>query len=415
MAQQLDRTRLLINYGRYADAQNEIHQYLTVEPNDGEAHTLLAIIYLNLQKSDEAKVAIETAISLAPDQAYNFYIYSKVWFQKEKGAEAEQTIREAISLNPFSAEFFAWLAQIQLRKKDYAQALESANEGLAVEPDNINCLNIRAIALTKLNKKQEAFETIQDALSGDPENSMTHANTGWSMLEHGDQKAALLHFTESLRLNPDNEWAKSGMVEALKARYFIYRMFLRYMFWIGNMKGNKQWMVIIGFYLLVQVLQYVGETYPQLEYFILPIVILYSLMAFSTWIIQPVFNLLLRLHPQGKYVLTPEESRTSVFVGCSLLIGALALLTLPFVADANGALALGVFGITFSMPLANIYRTSKPKNRKLLQGFIGLIGLCGLASVVLAYAGFESYMTLGMIYLALIFVFQFAANAISIR
>ncbi len=415
MTQQLDRARLLINYGRYSDAQNEIRQYLTFDPNDGEAHTLLAIVYLNLTKTDDAKAAIETAISLAPSEAYNFYIYSKVWFQKENTLKAEQTIREAISINPFSAEFFAWLAQIQLRKKDYTDALESANEGLAVEPDNINCLNIRAVALTKLNKKQEAFETIQDALTGDPENSMTHANTGWSMLEHGDQKAALLHFTESLRLDPNNEWAKGGMVEALKARYFIYRMFLRYMFWIGNMKGNKQWMVIIGFYLLVQVLQYVGDTYPQLQYFIIPIVVLYSLMAFSTWIIQPVFNLLLRLHPQGKYVLTPEESRTSVFVGFSMLIGALALLTLPFVADENGPLALGVFGITYSMPLANLYRTSKPKNRKLLQGFIALIGLCGITAVVLAFAGFESYMILGMVYLSLIFIFQFAANAIAIR
>lgn len=209
MTQQLDRARLLVNYGRYADAQNEIHQYLTVEPNDGEAHTLLAIVFLNLRKTEDAKAAIETAISLAPHEAYNFYIYSKVWYHLENTLEAEQKIREAISINPFTAEFFSWLAQIQLHKKDYTDALASADEGLAIEADNINCLNIRAIALTKLNKKQEAFETMQDALTGDPENSMTHANTGWSMLEHGDQKAALNHFTEALRLDPNNEWPKA--------------------------------------------------------------------------------------------------------------------------------------------------------------------------------------------------------------
>lgn len=415
MTPQLDRARLLVNYGRYADAQIEIHQYLTVEPNDGEAHTLLAIVFLNLKKTDDAKNAIETAISIAPHEAYNFYIYSKVWYQLENILEAEQKISEAISINPFNAEFFSWLAQIQLHKKDYTDALASANEGLAIEADNINCLNIRAIALTKLNKKQEAFATMQDALTGDPENSMTHANTGWSMLEHSDQKAALNHFTEALRLDPNNEWAKSGMVEALKARYFIYRMFLRYMFWIGNMKGNKQWMVIVGLYMLIQLLKLAGNAFPAMQYVVVPIVVAYSLMAFSTWIIQPIFNLLLRLHPQGKYVLTQEERVSSVFVGLSLLIGLLSLLTIPFVNDANGVLALGVFGVTYSLPLANLFRTSKRKNKIVLQSFIGLIGLCGLTATVLAFAGLEDYVLIGTVYLGLLFVFQFVANAIAIH
>lgn len=415
MTQQLDRARLLVNYGRYADAQKEIHQYLAFDPNDGEAHTLLAIIFLNLQKTDEAKVAIETAISFAPDEAYNFYIYSKVWFQKENMAEAEQKIREAISIHPFSAEYFAWLAQIQMHKKDYNDALQSANEGLAIEADNINCLNIRAIALTKLNKKQEAYETIQDALTEDPENSMTHANTGWSMLEHGEHKAALNHFTESLRLDPNNEWAKSGMVEALKARYFVYRMFLRYMFWIGNMKGNKQWMVIVGLYLMVQVLKGVGKAFPVLQYIVIPLIVLYAAFAFSTWIIQPVFNLLLRLHPQGKYVLTREERLSSVYVGLSLLIGVLSVLTIPFAGDGNGVFALGVFGITFSLPLANLFRSRKPRSRMILQSFIAVLGLCGFMAVILAFAGIEDYFVVGGFYLALLFTFQFVANAVAIK
>ncbi|MEO8148484.1 MAG: tetratricopeptide repeat protein [Bacteroidia bacterium] len=415
MTQQLDRARLLVNYGRYADAQKEIHQYLTTEPNDGEAHTLLAIIFLNLQKTDEAKAAIETAISFAPSDAYNFYVYSKVWFQKENLIEAEQKIREAISINPFSAEYFAWLAQIQMNKKDYYDALTSANEGLAVEADNINCLNIRAIALTKLNKKEEAYQTIKDALTGDPENSMTHANTGWSMLEHGDHKASLNHFTESLRLDPTNDWAKSGMVEALKARYFIYRMFLRYMFWISNMKGKRQWMVIGGLYLLVQVLKVVGRTMPSLQIIIIPIVVLYAAFAFSSWIIQPVFNLLLRLHPQGKYALTREERISSDFVGISLLTGALALIAMPFVKDGNGTFALAIFGITYSLPLACMFRSRSEKKFNLLQLFILIIGLCGASAVIMAFMGYEDYFFVGGLYLILIFIFQFVANSVAIR
>lgn len=415
LTQQLDRARLLINYGRYAEAQKEIHQYLAIDPGNADAHTLLAIVSLNLQKTDEALNQVETAISLQPADDYNFYVYSKVLFQKDNKTEAEKKIREAIAINPFSAEYFSWLAQIQLNKKDYGDALSSANEGLSVDPANINCLNTRAIALTKLNKKEEAYETIKDVLTEDPQNSMTHANTGWAMLERNDHKQALLHFTESLRLNPGNEWAKSGMIEALKARYWIYRIFLRYMFWIGNMKSNRQWMIIVGFYILIQLLKLTGRAIPSLELYILPVIGLYALAAFSTWIIQPVFNLLLRLHPQGKYALSREERLCSDFVGASLLTGALSLAILFLRNESNGWFALGIFGITFSLPLANMFRPRKKNNLLIIQVFIAVMGLCGFAAVVLAFSNNGDYLVMGGVYLALLFIFQFVANSIAGR
>lgn len=415
ITQQLDRARILLRHGRYTEAQQQIQQYLAAEPYDGEAHTLLAIINLQLGKTDEALNEIVQAISLQPSHDYSYYISSKVLFQKKRLPESEVKIREAIALNPLAPEYFSWLSQIQMHKKDFADALQSADEGLAIDPSNINCLNSRAIALTKLKKKDEAYQTIKDVLTEDPHNSISHANTGWAMLERNDHRKALNHFTESLRINPNNEWAKSGMIESLKARYRVYRIFLRYMFWIGNMKNHHQWMVIGGLYVLIQILKGVGNAFPSLELFILPVVILYALFAFSTWIIQPVFNLLLRLHPQGKYALSRHEKLSSEYVACSLLIGATAFVIAFFNNSAPGWLALGIFGITFSLPLASMYRSQVKRNIIMLQVFIALTGLCGAAAVILAFSGNADYLVLGGIYLALLFVFQFVANALAVQ
>jgi hypothetical protein len=56
-----------------------------------------------------------------------------------------------------------------------------------------------------LGRKGEAGSTIDGTLSREPENSFSHANKGWTLLEQGRRKEALAHFRESLRLEPGNE------------------------------------------------------------------------------------------------------------------------------------------------------------------------------------------------------------------
>ena len=50
----------------------------------------------------------------------------------------------------------------------------------------------------------------------------------------GDFRGALEHFREALRLNPSPEWARAGLVEALKARYPSAAS-LRYFLWMSTL------------------------------------------------------------------------------------------------------------------------------------------------------------------------------------
>ena len=79
------------------------------------------------------------------------------------------------------------------------------------------------------------------ALANDPENALTHANQGWALLHRGDHAKALEHFREALRIDPELDWARAGIVEALKARHLIYRLMLRFFLWIGRQASVAQW------------------------------------------------------------------------------------------------------------------------------------------------------------------------------
>ena len=169
---------------------------------------------------------------MSPDSSHLFYIKSRIAIQQEKLNEAEKSIDQAIELHPYYAEYFALLANIKLGRKQFEAALEKANSALEIDAENLLALNTRSTALNKLNRSEESFETIEGALREDPNNAYTHANYGWGLLEKGNHKKALEHFKEALSHDPNFKYAQSGLLEALKASNPIYRMFLKYSFWM---------------------------------------------------------------------------------------------------------------------------------------------------------------------------------------
>jgi tetratricopeptide (TPR) repeat protein len=110
-----------------------------------------------------------------------------------------------------------------MSERRWKQALESADLALSLDPISEQSLNMRGMILTQLGRGDEAADSINRTLKQNPESAVSHANRGWSLLHQSKPKEALEHFRESLRLDPGNAWARTGLAEALKARYFLYR------------------------------------------------------------------------------------------------------------------------------------------------------------------------------------------------
>ncbi|GAL84366.1 hypothetical protein MYP_1594 [Sporocytophaga myxococcoides] len=408
-----ERARLLIDQRRFKEAEEELKKCLSSDPNNPEVFSLLCICKWHEGKYDEAEDFIKSAISLAPANPYLLYIFSKVLLDQDKLDQAEKYIIEAISIDPLVADFFGLRASVFLQRKNWELALHYANKGLALEPDNLGCLNIRSTALLKLDRKEESYDTIHEALHYDPENPITHSNLGWGLLEKGDHKKALVHFGKALQIDPELEYAKHGLVESLKARYWIYRIFLKYAFWIGNMKSGAQWAILIGFFFGSKVLSFLADRIPALNPFILPFIILYILFAISTWIIRPITNLFLRLNVYGRYALTQTEIQTSNFVGVSVCIGLISLLAYPFFMN-DLLLYTGIFGLSMMIPLSSMLNPPKKNNKRMLIIYTSILGLIGVSGLFCFASGLEVAESLGIIYLIGIMLFQWVSNALII-
>lgn len=407
----IERAELLIQQNRFAEAEQILSQLLSVEPDNPFVLARLGEVCLQLDKYERAMNLVDNAIAIAPDEDYFFFLKARILLQLDKYDAAEDNLKEATILDPSDAAYFALWASIKLARKKYQEAFDMSNHALALNPENVNALNVRSTSLLKLNRKEESFETIEGALKEDPNNPHTHTNYGWNLLEKGDPNKALEHFREALRIDPNYMLAQAGMAEALKAKHFVYRWFLKYAFWMGNMAAKFQWGFIIGFYFLVNFLERLAKNNELLATFLNPIVFILVLFAFSTWIIGPIANLFLRLNKYGRHLLDKEEIMSSNFVAVCvgvLLIGIIGY----FLVGNNGWLALGGFGFTMMVPCSAMFQ--KTKNKNALPIYAAIMLVIGTLAVMGSFSSDKLFNAFTSIYLLGFIAFQWIVNMFAI-
>jgi tetratricopeptide (TPR) repeat protein len=399
--QQLAQVQVLLDARRYQDAEAKLREILTRTPTHARAHALLShALYLqdhNLGALQEA----QTAVGLAPTDPTGHYVQSLALLQLGRTSQALTAIEEALRLNPEFAPYYATLSQIYVRKKDWKKALAAAEEGLRVDAEHVHCINLRALALVNMGQEDEADQTIEAALARDPENATTHANLGWALLHRGDHQQALTHFREALRLNPMSDWARQGIVEALKARNVVYRLMLRYFLWMSRLTTAEQWGAVAAVSGARRALHVIARQAPILYVIVLPLSLVYFFFAVLTWTARPLFALLLRFDRFGRLALPREEIVASNWVGAclsvslgNLILGPALGLVLGLTAGFERAafpllafLVLALAALAMIVPIAGVFRCAAGGGRVVLAVYTVLLGLTGLAASALPLFG----------------------------
>ncbi|MEJ1237456.1 tetratricopeptide repeat protein [Chryseolinea sp. T2] len=406
------KIQFLLEYQKYAEAEKIIADLLREDANNPHLLSLLAEVFLQQDKYDEATRIIDNAIGLSPGASELFYMKSRISIEQDNLSDAEKQITQAIELDPNEAAYFALSANIKLARKKFEEALETANRALEIDAENLLALNTRSSALIKLDRKEESYQTIKGALREDPNNAYTHANYGWGLLEKGDHKKALEHFKESLTNDPNFKYAQAGMLEAIKATNPVYRLFLRYSFWMGNLTAKYQWVVLIGYSFVFRVLKRLATQNEALRPFLIPILVILFVVAFSTWIMTPISNLFLRFNKYGLLLLDKKEKLSSNLVAVSLAICVVSLIIYAALSDER-YLTTAAFGFAMMPPLGTMFAPSKNKYGLLIYtivlGVVGVVAIANTFTTGVLVNGASAIFMIGF------FVFQWVANWMLIK
>lgn len=350
----VQRGIILHGQGRYREAEDFFKLSLQSNPRHVPSLYLLAACQASQDgKESTALKTVDHAISIDPTDSDLFSLRACILLELRRNKEAQHDADEAVRLDPYSLQ--AWIAKASCAGalEDWVAGEKAARQALEIDPDSSTASNQLAEFLRVQGKMEDSRAHVFSQLARDPENAETHATAGWSLLQGGDPKGSTVHFFEALRIDPNLERARTGMLTAFRARSILYRGYLRWAFWMASFSPGARWGIIIGIMVLMNSVKFLrftplGPAVPVIMLALLTVV-------FWTHVASPIGNFLLLWDRFARYALRPREKLEAVFSGGSFLAGlALFILNIwthtPYVGIIGMTLACGSipFAYTFT-------------------------------------------------------------------
>ncbi|MDC1141799.1 tetratricopeptide repeat protein [Planctomycetota bacterium] len=369
-----ERAQHLYSLDKYELAEEHFRRAVGDEPENAEFHSSLARCLSQLGKHQLALEAASTAIHLDPDDDWGYFVLADVLEGADKIGEAIEALELALQMDPEDSDYWSFGASLYGQKNNWLTALEYSDRGLELDSEHSGCIQIRALCLQQLGRKQDASSATEYALAQEPNSDVAHHVRGLVLLEAGDRKQAMYHFRESLRLDPNFEPAKEGIILTLKAANPLYRPFLSFMFWISR-KGGKWIMgLAVGLFVLAQFSQYLGRTFPEGKLYF--DIFLYSYAGFILliWYSPHFLDAMITLHPLGRIALSRRRK-----IGAATVLGMLAASTYLIFASFGEYRLWRVAGfpvLFLTFPVSGYFQANEGLARKVMMY---ILGICLLA------------------------------------
>jgi hypothetical protein len=212
------------------------------------------------------------------------------------------------------------------------------------------------------------------------------------------------------------EGAREGLKQALKSKIPPYRWLLQYSFWISNKGKYARWAILLGIYFGVQAIGQLskrgGENIANIGMAVVGVYILFVIMS---WVINPLANLFLLFHKDGKYALSKREKINAVCAVAVLLSG-LAMVTSGLFLPENPGLIIvmaGLVALSLALPLGHMEFPLRLKGNNAVQWFsIGLV-LFGLAIIFILFSGLPIPETVMWTYFISFVVYTWARSVLA--
>jgi tetratricopeptide (TPR) repeat protein len=379
MSASRSRAIAALEHGRWETAEREWRAVLAEDPDDAGAHAALGLCLVELDRPSDAQAEADRALGIDPELDLAHHVRGRALRDRNRFAEAERAAREAIRIDPDDADHRALTASIRCAQNDWTGTLSEAEAGLALDPANESCVNLRALALTQLGRRAEAASAISGALQRAPESSLAHTNQGWAHLHANRIPEAQECFREALRLDPTNDWAREGMLTALKARNPAFRMLVAYFLFMSRQRTAVRWAIILGIWFGQKIMRGVAHAHPELAPILYPIAFVVILFVVATWIGDPLMNLWMRLDRYGRHALTREQATQANMVGAALA-SAVALFLIELSAGWTHLPAIAV--AVLALPFSSVHACERGWPRSLSWAAAGLFTLLAVMVVI---------------------------------
>ncbi|MFI1996476.1 tetratricopeptide repeat protein [Actinoplanes sp. NPDC020271] len=186
------RARLLVELGRFDQAEAELRLGLLNRPGDPDMLALLAAVLRLDGRHGDALAAAEAAIEAGPGSAGAHAERAENLIALSRTREAVEAASEAARLRPAEPEVHRVLARAHAAGRDFGRARAAARQALAFDPRSVPSLLTLAEVERVAGRRRAAARATRAALAEDPE----HPGGRWLIALLNAER---LHVGEAMR------------------------------------------------------------------------------------------------------------------------------------------------------------------------------------------------------------------------
>lgn len=235
ISSKIARAKVLMVQERYDAALKEWESVLGHYPGEDYVHLMICECLINTNRLSDANQYLISRVWQETDtQARAYYLLSVTATRQGRFIRSIRTGKKAVQLNPVCADYYGHLAVVYESIGFYREGWRLVRQGLSIDPVNEKCLFAELVLLPRANGLYEGWKDVVSAtLTVNPESAGFYAASGWLSLDDGKPKVAKAYFLSALRLSPNYEWPRLGLIKALKMHIVTY--------WLVNRIKRKKY------------------------------------------------------------------------------------------------------------------------------------------------------------------------------
>ena len=207
---------VLAALGKRDEAVIANQRAVALAPTDAEAHSNLGATLKELGRLEDAEASHRQAIAIKPEYAPAYNNLGITLQELGKLKDAEASYRTAIVLQPDYLEAYYNRGVILQELGRLGEAESSYRQAVALKPDYAEAHSNLGQTLQDLGRMEDAEVSYQKAVALKPGLTEAHNNLGVALLELGRPEDAAASLRHAISLKPDFAEAHANLGRALK-------------------------------------------------------------------------------------------------------------------------------------------------------------------------------------------------------
>jgi tetratricopeptide (TPR) repeat protein len=218
---------VLAGEGRVDEAIKHYQEALRINPEFSQAHHDLGAALVGEGRVDEAVERYQEVLKIDPHHVQVHHSLGVALVAQGRVDEAIEHYQEALKIDPQDAQVYYNLGVALVGEGRLDEAIEHYLEALKIDPEFALSYHNLGVVLVEQGRVDEAIEYFEKALKISPQDAQTHYNLGVALVEQGSLEMAIEHFSRSLEIDPQQVDARRNLVFVLDQTIEGYRRALQ--------------------------------------------------------------------------------------------------------------------------------------------------------------------------------------------